>query len=142
MSVAPSPTSTAAPGGDRLVVLFDGTCRFCTREAKRLRGLGGDQVELRSFQDDGVLDAFPGITHEAAMQRIHAVTPEGRVYAGAEAIARILTIVPAWGWIGFGYYVPGVRQLAELGYRLVAKYRYRLLGRGDDACDGGTCHLH
>jgi predicted DCC family thiol-disulfide oxidoreductase YuxK len=42
------------------------------------------------------------------------------------------------------YYIPGIRQLSDLGYRLVARYRYALMGRAVAAgqCDGGTCHLH
>ena len=36
------------------------------------------------------------------------------------------------------------RQLGILGYRLLARYRYGLMGRAVAAgqCDGGTCHLH
>jgi len=141
---------TTAPGGSRLIALYDGQCRICTREAKRLARLARKEtVETRSFQDEGALDAFPGITHEAAMKRIHVVSPDGRVFPGAEGVARLATRIPIVGALAWLYYVPGLRQLAELGYRLVAKYRYRfgVVGpkggrRPEDKCDTGTCHLH
>ncbi len=75
------------------------------------------------------------------MVRMHVVRPDGRVFAGAEAVMRAIARVPVLGWPAFVYYVPGIRQLAELVYRYVAKNRYRLFGRVE-SCDGGTCHLH
>jgi predicted DCC family thiol-disulfide oxidoreductase YuxK len=133
---------TTSPGGRRWIVLYDGQCRFCTAQAKRLvRIVGKSRVEPVSFQDEGVLARFPGVPHEACMQRMHIVRPDGRVFAGAESVARAMTLVPIVGWMAFLYYVPGIRQLAELAYRYVAKNRYRLFGR-TEACDGGTCHLH
>jgi predicted DCC family thiol-disulfide oxidoreductase YuxK len=137
---------TAAPGGARLIALFDGHCVFCTRQAKQLERLvGANRVELVSFQDEGVLGRFPGVSHEACMQRMHVVQPDGRVFAGAEAVARAALLLPVIGWIAFLYYVPGVRQLAEWGYGVVARERYRIAGKKSgegEGCAGGTCSLH
>jgi predicted DCC family thiol-disulfide oxidoreductase YuxK len=132
---------TAPPGGTKLIALYDGACRFCAREAKRLARLGGDRLETRSFQAPGALDAFPGLTHDACMKRLHVVAPDGAVFTGAEAFARIVATVPIVGALAYGYYVPGVRQLSEWAYDRFAKNRYRF-GKTDEACDGGTCHLH
>jgi predicted DCC family thiol-disulfide oxidoreductase YuxK len=81
---------------------------------------------------------------------MHVVSPDGRVFAGAEGAARIAQRLPLLGWLALAYYLPGLRQLANLVYGLVARHRYRLFGRrvrdagGSPAqtCDGGTCHLH
>jgi predicted DCC family thiol-disulfide oxidoreductase YuxK len=124
-----------------ITVLFDGSCRFCTRSAHSLKRSFGSKVVLKNFQDPGALDPYPSITHEAAMKRMHAVMPDGRVYAGAEAFARIVATTPVVGWAAFAYYIPGVRQLADYGYDAIAHRRYRIAGR-TEACDGGTCHLH
>lgn len=129
---------SAAP----VIVLFDGHCRFCTRSAKALqRRFGRARLDLEDFQEPGVLERHPSVTHEAAMRRMHLVLPDGRVYGGAEAFARLLSTVRVVGWLAYLYYVPGVRQLTDLAYTAIAKYRYRLFGR-TEACDGGTCHLH
>jgi predicted DCC family thiol-disulfide oxidoreductase YuxK len=133
--------NTTAPGGTRLIALYDGHCRMCTREARRLARIAGrEAVDARSFQEDGALDPFPGVTHSACMKALHVIAPDGAVYAGAEAVARLAARAPLWGWLAFGYYLPGVRFLAERAYAWVAKNRYRW---NKDACDpGGTCHLH
>jgi predicted DCC family thiol-disulfide oxidoreductase YuxK len=125
-----------------MIVLFDGDCRFCTRTAHDIqRRFGRDRIALRNFQEPGALDAYPGVAFDAAMKKLHVVAPGGRVFAGAEALARLVAGVRLVGWLAYVYYVPGIRQLADLAYALVAKHRYRLFGR-TERCDGGTCHLH
>jgi predicted DCC family thiol-disulfide oxidoreductase YuxK len=132
---------TTPPGGTRLIALYDGRCRICTREAKRLVRLAGSRsVDVRSFREPGALDPFPGITHEACVEALHVVAPDGAVFAGAEAVARLAARAPIWGWLALGYYVPGVRSLAERTYAWIARNRYRW---NKDVCDpDGTCHLH
>lgn len=134
---------TTPPGGSKIVVLYDGQCRFCTSSAKKLVRLAGkSRVDTLSFQDEGVIERFPGLTYDALMKRMHVVTPDGRVYAGAEAVTRVLAELPIMGKLAFGYYVPGIRQLAELAYDTVAKNRYRIAGKSGTCDEGGTCHLH
>jgi predicted DCC family thiol-disulfide oxidoreductase YuxK len=125
-----------------MTLLYDGDCRFCTRSARTIqRRLGGERVSLVNFQEPGKIDGYPGVTREACIQKMHVVTATGRVFAGAEAFARIFATVRLIGWLAWLYYVPGLRQVADLGYALVAKHRYRLFGR-TEPCEGGTCHLH
>ena len=123
-----------------LVALYDGHCRICTREAQRLARLAPGAVDLRSFQDEGVLDAFPGLTKEACTQTLHVVAPDGAVSTGAEAVARLVRAAPRWGFLAYGYYIPGLRSALDRIYAWIAKNRYRW---NRDACDpGGSCHLH
>jgi len=125
-----------------MTLLYDGACRFCARSAHAVqRRFGATRVKLRDFQEPGTLEQYPGITREAAMKRMQLVRGDGRIFAGAEAFARLAADVPVLGWLAWLYYLPGIRQLADMGYALVASYRYRLFGR-TQACDGGTCHLH
>lgn len=126
-----------------LALLFDGNCRFCTRSAKRLeRQFGKERLRLENFQEDGVLARHPDLTYDACMKKMHVVDPEGRVYRGAGAVARIYRMTRGIGWVTFLYYVPVLRQLADLGYALIAKYRYKLFGKTQPCDPGGTCHLH
>ncbi len=136
-------TLATRPPSDRAVVLFDGDCRFCTQQTRKLVRWFPRAVVARNFQEPGALDAFPGITHEACMKRMHLVTTKGAVYAGAEAGARIVILgLPVLGLAFWLYYVPGVRQLAELLYGVIARYRYRIAGKTVRCDPGGTCHLH
>ena len=127
-------------GDPSSVVLFDGACVFCRRSAERLRRwIGHDQdVSFRSFRDPGVLAIAPDLTEAECERALQLVEPDGRVYPGAEAIARLLARRPL-GKLALAYYLPGLRQLIDVAYAWVARNRFRLRGRDD--CDG-TCQLH
>ena len=128
---------TAAPGHD--VVLYDGHCRLCLASARQLsRLLGGQGTELRSFRDEGVLGLFPNVLPERCEQALQYVRADGSVFEGAEAVVRALGRRPL-GRLLYVYYVPGLRQLADALYRLVARYRFRIAGR---ACPDGACAVH
>jgi predicted DCC family thiol-disulfide oxidoreductase YuxK len=74
------------------------------------------------------------------MREAQLVAPDGRVYAGMEAVVRALMTRPLLGSLARIYYVPGIRQGANAFYAWIAANRYRLFGRtaagacGDDAC--------
>jgi protein-S-isoprenylcysteine O-methyltransferase Ste14/predicted DCC family thiol-disulfide oxidoreductase YuxK len=134
---------TTPPG--RYVVLYDGHCKLCTASAKQLAAFGRPgALHLMSFQEPGVLEQYPGISHEACMRQMYLVTPEGRVYGGFEAAVQGVATRPVLGWLAYVYYLPGVRLLCDLVYALIAANRYRILGKTVAAgeCDGGTCALH
>jgi predicted DCC family thiol-disulfide oxidoreductase YuxK len=101
-------------------------------------------VELVDFQLPGTLDRFPGITHDACMERLHLVRPDGRVFGGVEAIVHALATIPIAGRLAYLYYLPGLRWLLDHVYELIAANRYRILGRvvAEGGCEGGTCALH
>jgi predicted DCC family thiol-disulfide oxidoreductase YuxK len=128
---------TTPPGHD--VVLYDGHCRICSGAARELtRLLGGKGTELRSFRDEGVLETFPGVSAERCEHAMQLVQADGRVVEGAEAIVRALGRRPL-GRLLYVYYVPGLRQLVDAIYRVVARNRFRLAGRN---CTDGTCAVH
>ncbi|HLJ93147.1 MAG TPA: DUF393 domain-containing protein [Gemmataceae bacterium] len=128
----------------RAVVLYDGHCTLCTRGARKLLALARPgAVEAVNFQEPGALVPFPGLTHEACMQAMILVAPDGRRFRGFEAAVRAVATRPVLGWIAYTYYLPGIRQLCDRLYAWVAANRYRLLGKTvTDACTDGTCSLH
>jgi predicted DCC family thiol-disulfide oxidoreductase YuxK len=136
-------TQTTPPG--KHVLLYDGLCKFCTAGSRRLVGwMGPVEVELLDFQRPGALDRFPGLTHDACMQAMQLVMPDGRVYQGFEAAVRAFGTRRFLGRLAFVYYVPGLRQLLDWLYARVAANRYRIMGKAIAAgeCEGGTCALH
>lgn len=127
----------------RWSIIYDGNCRFCTAGAARLARSFRGNVDLVDYQQPSALARFPSVTFEACERAMHLVDPRGRVYRGAEAVARAIAergVLWKWALI---YSVPGVRQLAEWMYALVARNRYRIAGRSDpcDACAKGACPL-
>ena len=120
----------ATPAGGRDVLLYDGACPFCTRWAARLlRRLPAGAVEGLSFRDPGALAPFPGVSPERCERALHLVRADGRVFEGAEAAVQALRH-RRWGVLAGAYYAPGIRQLADAAYLLMARNRFRIGGGG------------
>jgi len=84
---------------------------------------------------------FPWLPKRAPaelMARIHAVLPDGSLVEGVEVFRRAYTAV-GLGWTLAWTAWPGLRPLADAGYRWFARNRLRLTGRGAHACAGGRC---
>lgn len=111
-----------------IVVIYDSTCRFCTASLVRLSRLVCRPFEAVPSGSERALAYVPA--GQAALDRqIHTVV-NGRLYGGAEAIARLLMANPWWGPVAWLYYLPGVRRIADSLYRQVAARRHGL----GDAC--------
>src|SRR5262249_31143581 len=125
MTTTHAPAQTRAPGTN--VVLYDGYCNFCTAQSRNLLALARPgAIELVNFQEPGALERFPGISFDACMEAMHLVTADGRVYRGFEAAVQAVATRPVLGQVASLYYLPGVRQLCDGVYQLVAAYRYRI----------------
>ena len=107
------------------MLVYDGHCRFCLREARRLERWLGGQIRLESFRDAGVLERHPALTPEACEQAMQLVAADGRIWSGAAAAARALRLRPLLAPLGWLYEVPGLRQLFDRTYRLIAGSRRR-----------------
>lgn len=119
-------------------VLYDGHCRFCVGSSRLLARLTGARVQMASFREEGVLERFAPLDGERCERAMQYVRTDGRVFQGAEAAVQALQH-RFWGRLALVYYLPGLRQLSDALYDLIARHRFRLAGR---ACPDGTCHLH
>ena len=123
------------------VVIYDGHCRFCTAQVRRLRQLDrGGRLTFLSLHDPEVTSRFPDLTYDDMMQAMYVVDPQGRKHRGAEAIRYLTRRLPLLYGLAPLLHIPGSLGLWHWLYRQVANRRYRF-GRVED-CDGGTCHLH
>jgi predicted DCC family thiol-disulfide oxidoreductase YuxK len=106
--------------------------------------MGKVDVELVDFHAAESLERFPGLTYEICMERMHLVEPAGQIFAGAEGIVRAISTGGFPGKLALIYFVPGMRQLCNGIYRLIAAHRYRVMGRAITAgqCADETCSLH
>jgi predicted DCC family thiol-disulfide oxidoreductase YuxK len=125
--------------GGRLLVVFDGRCGFCNHSVRwllrrdaedRLRFVAAEQAKVA-----GVL-ARPRV--EVASDAdgpgsIVVVRDAGgaaeNVLVRSEAVVALLHALPRpWPWVGVALkLVP--RPVRDMGYGLVARWRYRLWGR-------------
>ena len=122
----------AAP---RPVLVFDGDCAFCTSSARvvagRLRRSPADfAVEPWQHLDLAAL----GLTEARCVEAVQWVGADGEVAGGEAAIGRALLASRPWVRpVGALLLLPGVRAVAGVVYRWVARHRHRLPG-GTPAC--------
>ena len=129
---------SSSSGADRLVpwLVFDGDCAFCTTSAtwvaERLHRRGGPDAFLVPWQLAD-LTAL-GTTETRVRYEILWVEPDGRIEGGAAAFAAWLSFPGGpWAAVGRAMAAPGVRSVAALVYRFVARHRDRMPG-GTPAC--------
>jgi len=137
------PLATTPPAGGKPVALYDGHCRICTSQSHALERRARGAIVIVDFQREGALAAFPGLTHEACMKALHLVDARGRVHVGAAGVVQALRAGrPILGRLALVYYAPILRQLADLAYKLIARYRYKLFGKKKMVCTDDACAVH
>ncbi|MFD5468003.1 thiol-disulfide oxidoreductase DCC family protein [Kitasatospora sp. NPDC127059] len=127
------------------VLVFDGDCAFCSscvrwgeRFLRQTLASGGWESVPFQFADLPALDAVAGglgeVSAERAEREVLWVTPAGRVYGGAQAVARLLLRTGgAWAYLGAVLTLAPVRPVAAVVYRWVSRNRHRMPG-GTAAC--------
>ena len=122
--------------GAQPALLYDGTCRFCTAQAARLRRLAYGRVAMESAYAPGVREQYPSLPQTGLLGEIKLVDADGRVFGGAAAIARVFEIRGgALAALARLYRFRAARFMADRVYAAIARRRYRLAGR----CDDGSC---
>jgi predicted DCC family thiol-disulfide oxidoreductase YuxK len=121
--------------GDRLLVVFDGCCGLCNRSVRWLVRRDREDrlrfVAAESAKGSGLLERH-GIS-AAELGTIWVVRDAGgaaeRALSRSEAVLAVLGELPGpWPWVAAG--MRGIpRPLRDLGYRLVARWRYRIWGK-------------
>ena len=125
MSRSPSPHELAVAAPLLPLVLYDGSCRFCTAQAMRLAKLAGGRLRVQPLQS--ALASVPWVDPGEAMRALHLVDRDGRTFVGAAAVVRAVRLARPWlGAMLLPYHLPGVRWLADRAYEAVAARRYCL----------------
>jgi predicted DCC family thiol-disulfide oxidoreductase YuxK len=118
------------------LLVYDGDCGFCTASAEwiRARWPGPEVARLVPSQRLGLADRQRLGLSPDDLSRAAWWVDGSRTWRGHLAIGRAL-IAAGGGWslLGRAMFVPPVRQLAALGYQVVARNRHRLPG-GTPAC--------
>lgn len=119
-------SSTAVGTGRPYTVVYDGTCRVCTRLAGLLGRWDRDgELEVIPFQNTSVLERFPWIPPAAYAEALQLVGPGGRTWQGAEAIEQLLKILPYGPLLGWVFRIPFAGGLIGRVYRWFARNRYK-----------------
>ncbi len=115
----------------RPILIFDGDCGFCTTAAHAAqRWFRLEHVEPWQFLDVAELGVTPAQCEEA----VQWVGEDGTVASAHDAvIAALRHAGGVWSAPGRLLALPGVRQLAGMVYRSIARNRHRMPG-GTPAC--------
>jgi predicted DCC family thiol-disulfide oxidoreductase YuxK len=115
------------PLGRPYTVVYDGDCRVCTRFSHMLVQWDvGRQLEVVPSQQPGVMARFPWIPARAYAEALQLVAADGTTWQGAEAIEKLLDVLPRGRLISWIFKIPFVRTIADRFYRWFARNRYRL----------------
>ncbi len=103
-------------------LVYDGDCGICRYWVDYWRGLTGERVAYRPYQEAAA--DFPAIPPAAFRQAIQFIEPDGQVHSGAAATFRVLRDVPgraAWWWLYA--HLPGFAPASEWAYAFFARRR-------------------
>ena len=152
---------TDRPGHrETLHIVYDAECALCAGAVRQLSAVRGARAELRFVplqaleakldgiwdhatpEPNGWPDRLNRLDPDALRAQLHVVQADGAVFAGAEAVVRIMRELPGWRRLSWLYRVPGMKRAADAVYRYVARRRYDWFGKADEGCQAGACALH
>jgi len=110
-----------------VVLVFDGTCGFCTWCARWLRRrVPATRVLVVAAQASGVRERY-GLTQKDTDDAAWAIEADGRRHRGAAAVNRALMELPGlWPRLAGAYRMPPLRLIEDAVYAVVARARPQL----------------
>lgn len=118
--------TTTPSHGEAPLLVFDGDCAFCTRCVQFIERRIRRHPRIQSWQRTDLVAL--GLTQEQCETAVQLVD-RGAISSAHVAIAHVL-IYGKKGWAVLGYVMllPGIKQVAGVVYRWVAKNRDRMPG--------------
>ena len=112
-----------------LTLYFDSSCPLCSTEMGELKRR--DAQGMLIFADifaPGFTCPLPGVQQQDLLRLMHARRADGQVVTGVEAF-RLAYAGIGVHWVDFVTRLPLLKQLAEWGYPVLARNRYKLPGK-------------
>ena len=110
--------------GDRLTLVYDGECDFCSRSARWVaRQDRAGRISVRPSQEAGLIESV-GLTRGEADRASWAVEAGGRKFEGAAGINRVFKeLGTGWWLLGSLYELAPIRWVEDRYYQRVARRR-------------------
>lgn len=133
------PSPAERPEAD--VVIYDGHCRMCTAQVRKLTWWDCQgKLAYVSLHDPLVAERYPDLAHEMLMEQMFIVDRQGRRHGGAAAVRYLSRRLRRLWWLAPVLHFPFSLPLWQFLYRQIAKHRYRF-GK-TEACTDDACELH
>lgn len=110
-----------------LVIVFDADCGVCQASVAWLRKR--DRKQRFEFIGNDVPELPSGVSREETGHTVVVLEPglgAVRKYTRGAAVSRLLRELRGWSIAGHALRLPGIKQLANLGYDRFAKNRHRV----------------
>ena len=108
-------------------LIYDGECGICQQAVALLKRWDRERVlRFVPFQDGAAVARF-GVALPALAAAMHLILPDGRVYAGADAVPELLRLFPGKRWLAPVFRIPGVLPIARRIYARIAARRHCLV---------------
>ena len=91
-----------------------------------------------SSKDEAEMARFPASVREGIGGALQLVSADGEIATGAEAVNRVLATRRVWRVVTWVYWVPGIKQMNDWMYGVVARHRYKIMGKVG-GCETGAC---
>lgn len=112
----------------KLTVYYDGACPLCRMEIGHYQSRRGaenvDWVDIAS----ATAQTPPDLNLTDARARFHVRGSDGALVSGAAGFSALWLALPGWRFLGRVTRAPGIKQLAEGGYRAFLVFRPLLQG--------------
>ncbi len=124
----------------KVTLIFDGTCGFCTRQVRYVHKF--DKHHRVTSEPCQFVQHDPqyGLQDTDCGEMAWAITDDGRRAGGAQAFTLLASIMLGKQWPVTIGQLPVIKQVLDLGYRLIAKNRYRFPG-DTPPIEGGSCRI-
>ncbi|MFM8856666.1 MAG: thiol-disulfide oxidoreductase DCC family protein [Actinomycetota bacterium] len=113
------------------VLIYDGDCAFCSSSVRFIQDHIRRHPRCEPWQwlDLDVYGDRFGLTRDDCERSVQFIDLDGTVHAAELAVARVLLYGGrGWAVLGRTLLLPGVRHLAGIVYRWIAKNRHRMPG--------------
>jgi predicted DCC family thiol-disulfide oxidoreductase YuxK len=123
--------------GRQLVVMyFDGGCPLCRREVAHYQRIDRQQrVKWVDIDADATALQDIGVSHEAAMKRLHVTDHQGRLVTGAYAFKVLWQELPAYRWLAKLVSPAWLLTTLDKLYSVFANRRYKKRQRCKVSCE-------
>ena len=126
-----------------IIVFYDGKCGLCSKEINYYRRIARPGI----FKwHDITLSAEQlnkeGVSLSEGLKFLHAKDREGTMYVGVDAFILIWRQLDRWRILAFIVGMPIIRHIANVAYRIFAKWRFKKLEHCQLAASQDMDKLH
>jgi len=107
------------------IVVYDADCGICEKCKNLLESLDWlSQFECHPLQDEALYVKFLSLRREDCEKELKLIVSKDEIIGGAEAVIKICFKLPLVMPLGWLFWIPPFRQIAQWLYPIIANNRY------------------